>query len=196
MQTIRFTIVGLASYSQSKKLPDEKDKKESYDEFEDRVWKKKAHVATDGDSVVIPGHALHQMLVVGAKKGRLAPKSAKSAREGLANRLVTGVQILGDAETDMQLAKAEKVPINSHANGKRGSGSRVIRKFPQWPIGWTATFDVMLLDESLTADDVKAALDWGGKVCGLGRFRPENMGHNGRFRITESQTFEMDQAAE
>jgi hypothetical protein len=40
-----------------------------------------------------------------------------------------------------------------------------------------------VLDDSLTAEDIKAALEWGGLVCGLGRFRPENMGHNGRFAV-------------
>lgn len=183
MLNIHFVIAGIAPYSPSKKLPDKKGRSESYDDYEDRVWQKKAHVAEDGDSIVIPAHGIHQMLVEGAKKGRLQPKAAKSAREGLANRLVTGIAVMSDAATSMKLSKARCVAINAHANGKRGSGTRVTRKFPEWADGWTAEFDVLVVDDSVTVDDVQAALEWGGLVCGLGRFRPENMGSNGRFTV-------------
>ena len=183
MLNIKFTIEGIAPYSQSKMLDAKREKNEGWDDFESRIWRDKAHVGDDGDSILIAGHAIHQMLVVGAQKGRLQPKAAKSAREGLANRLVTGIAVQGDATTNMKLSKASCVPINAHANGKRGSGTRVVRKFPQWPNPWTASFEILLLDESLTVDDVKAALESGGLTCGLGRFRPENMGMNGRFIV-------------
>ncbi len=183
MLAIHVRIRGIAPYSQSKMLDVPRGKNEGYPAFEDRTWKLKAHVAADGDSIVIAGHAVHQMMVLGAQKGRLQPKAAKSAREGLANRLVTGVMLMGDASTSMKLSKAICVPINAHANGKRGSGTRVIRKFPEWPAGWTAEFDVIVVDESLTLEDVRAAIESGGLVAGLGRFRPENMGHNGRFTV-------------
>jgi hypothetical protein len=191
MLNISFAIQGIAPYSQSKMLSETRGKKESWDEFETRTWKDKAHTNGDGDSIVIAGHAIHQMLVVGAQKGRLQPKAAKSAREGLANRLVTGIALQGDAETSMKLSEARCVAINAHANGKRGSGTRVIRKYPEWPQGWTATFDVLVLDDSLTLDDLKSALEWGGLVCGLGRFRPENMGIYGRFTVTSYNPSEL-----
>lgn len=191
MLSITFAIKGVAPYSQSKMLEATRGTNESWEDYESRIWKQKAHVGEDGDSIVIAGHALHQMLVIGAQKGRLRPKAAKSAREGLANRLITGLAIQGDAETDMKLSQAQCVAINAHANGKRGSGTRVVRKFPQWPNPWTATFDVLLLDESLTADDVKAALVSGGLVCGLGRFRPENMGMCGRFTVVSTKASEL-----
>ena len=192
MLNISFTIKGVAPYSQSKMLDATRSTNESWEDYETRTWRDKAHVAEDAESVLIAGHAIHQMLVVGAQKGRLRPKAAKSAREGLANRLITGIAIQGDAATDMKLFKAQCVPINAHANGKRGSGTRVVRKFPQWPNPWTASFDVLLLDESLTVDDVKAALVSGGMVCGLGRFRPENMGMNGRFVVTSTKATELE----
>jgi hypothetical protein len=191
MLNISFEIEGIAPYSQSKMLVAKKGKNESYDAFEDRIWREKAHVADDGESVLIAGHAIHQMLVVGAQKGRLAPVAAKSAREGLTKRLITGIAIQGDAETSMKLSQARCVAINAHANGKRGSGTRVIRKFPEWPNGWTASFDVLVLDDSLTVTDVQSALEWGGLVCGLGRFRPENMGIYGRFLVRKTEHSEL-----
>jgi hypothetical protein len=191
MLNISFEIEGIAPYSQSKMLDASRGKNESWDGFEERTWRLKAHIADDGDSIVIAGHALHQALVMGAQKSRLAPKAAKSAREGLAKRLITGIAVQGDARTSMTLAGARCVAINAHANGKRGSGTRVIRKFPEWPIGWRASFEVLVVDDSLTADDLKSALEWAGLVCGLGRFRPENMGHNGRFRVLRAESNEL-----
>lgn len=190
MLILHCTIEGIAPYSQSQMLTEKKGKNEGYDEFETRIWRSKAHVGPDGDAIVIPGHAVQQMLVLGAQKGRLQPKAARSAREGLANRLVTGIAIQGDATTDMRLSDAICVAINAHSTGKRGSGTRVVRKFPQWPNPWTAEFDIIVLDESLTEEDVTAALQVAGLVAGLGRFRPENMGMNGRFRVLNVQASE------
>lgn len=185
MLSLNCTIVGIGPYSQSKKLEEVKGKNEGFLEFENRIWRMKAHTAADGEAIVMPGHAIHQALVEGARKGRLQPRAAKSAREGLANRLITGIAILGDATTNMKLSKAVGVAINAHSNGKRGSGSRVTRLFPQWSPGWTASFDILVLDDSLTREDLADALKWAGLCSGLGRFRPENMGHNGRFTVAE-----------
>lgn len=194
MLVVHFQIKGIAAYSQSKMLDLKRNKGESYDQFEDRVWRLKAHVGPvqNGKTpVVIPAHGIHQMLVNGAQKGRLQPIAAKSAREGLANRLVTGIALQGDAETNLTLEEARCVSINAHSTGKRGSGTRVVRKFPEWGPGWIARFGVLLVDESLTEEDLLAAAESGGLVSGLGRFRPENMGHNGRFIVIKATTSEL-----
>jgi len=189
MLSLDVRIKGLSPYSQSRMLDASlgRRKGETYDAMEDRTWRLKAHTgdAINGKTtILIPGHGIHQALVMGAKKGRLQPTGAKSSREGLANRLVTGITLMGDAETDMTLEDATCVAINAHVTGRPGSGSRVVRKFPAWPAGWTASFTVLVLDDSLTKDDVKGALDAAGLLAGLGRFRPENMGTNGRFLVS------------
>jgi len=184
MLSITCTIKGISPYSQSRKHDAEKLKDEGYDAYDIRTWKEHCHTNGDGESIVIPGHAIHQMLVVGARKGRLKPKAAASAREGLAGRLETGIALLDDAKTDMKLSEAVLVPINAHSNGDRKDRQRVTRRYPVWSPGWTATFTTLLLDESLRKEDLEDALKWGGLVCGLGRFRPECLGTNGRFVTT------------
>ena len=182
----KVTIRGTAPYSQSRKVDPRfpRGKDESYEAWEDRVWRERVHTADDGDSITIPAHALHQAMVVGAQKGRLVPQVRNSSRERLAGRLETGVMVLGEATTDMRKSAAQKITILAHSNGDRKAkkATRVERSYPAWD-AWTATFEVALVDESLTLDDLREALRWAGLVCGLGRFRPECMGHNGRFVI-------------
>lgn len=190
MQGVRFTITGTSPYSQSRRVEifEPKKDRESHDEWDERVWKLKAHTARDGKTMVIPAHGLHQAIVLGAQKGRLKPSAAKSAREGLAKRLETGIMITDHAVTDQTIEDAHMEAIQANADGKRGSGKRVTRRFPVWD-EWTATFDVVLVDETLTEADLIAAVKWAGLVAGVGRFRPSNGGSNGRFVLKEAKEF-------
>ena len=190
---IHFIINGTTPYSASRDpslLGITRGPNESFDEYENRTWKLHAHVASDGESVVIPAHGLHQALELGAQKGRLIPEAAQSQRERLSKRIATGIMLLGDLETNMKLSQAQKVTISAHANGQRGSGSRVPRSFPVWN-EWQATCDIIILDETVTMKDLSTAMRWAGLVAGLGRFRPENGGHNGRFTVKEASVVEL-----
>jgi hypothetical protein len=198
MTAIRFHIVGTSPYSQSRRadLYEVKKPDESMDEFDERTWRLKAHTGPDGESIVIPAHGLHQAIIEGAQKGRLIPTAAKSKAERLSKRVTTGIMLLGDVETDMKLSAARKITIQANADGKRGSGKRVPRRFPEWP-QWSASFDVAMLDETMTIEDLVAAVKWAGLVAGVGRFRPTNGGHNGRFAIAKAEAYEwgLDKAA-
>lgn len=198
LSAVHFKIVGTSPYSQSRRadLYEAKKPDESMDEYDERTWRLKAHVGSDGDAIVIPAHGIHQAFELGAQKGRLIPTAAKSKAERLSKRVATGIMLLGDASTDMRLSQAHKITIQANADGKRGSGKRVPRRFPEWP-QWSAEFDVVLLDETLTIDDLVAAAKWAGLVAGIGRFRAANGGHNGRFQVAEAKEFEfgLDKAA-
>lgn len=195
LTAIHFKIVGTSPYSQSRQveLVESKRADESHDEFDERTWRLKAQTGPDGDSIVIPAHGMHQAIVEGAKRGRLLPSARKKQTEVLHSRLAQGIMLTDDLATDMKLSQAQKVALPCDAKGKRGAAasSRVIRRFPVWQSGWAATFDVMLLDETLTIEDLTAAVRWAGLVAGLGRFRPANGGHNGRFNIESATATDM-----
>ena len=183
--SIHITIRGTGCFSQSKKLRETRGKKEDWSQFYSRVWKQQAHVGPDGELIVIPAFSIHQALIGGAKKGRLKPVAAKKAVEVLHARLTTGIMIPDDAQTDLKLSEAVPQTFNCHSNGKRGAGTRVDRTFPVW-MSWSAWFDVWLLDETLTKEDIDEACRWAGVANGLGRYRPENGGSNGRFIVEKS----------
>ena len=71
-----------------------------------------------------------------------------------------------------------------HADGKKGSGTRVARTFPVIH-EWDGTAEVMILDESITKDVFTRYLEEAGKFIGIGRFRPRNGGFYGRFSVGE-----------
>jgi hypothetical protein len=91
-----------------------------------------------------------------------------------------------NGEGPFTLDDAAMVTINSHANGQRGSAKRVKRRFPVF-YDWHATADVYIFDDLLTPELVDEHVEIGGMLVGLGRFRPQNGGVNGRFRLVKSE---------
>jgi hypothetical protein len=77
---------------------------------------------------------------------------------------------------------ARMIAISAGANGKRGPGTRVTRRFPVWD-KWATTFDVHILDPAITRDVFKEMVEIAGIFIGIGRFRPQNAGGNGRFQV-------------
>ena len=72
--------------------------------------------------------------------------------------------------------------LHMNADGKSGSGTRVLRCFPcirEW--GGEVTYYV--LDDTITRDAFEVHLRESGNFVGLGRFRPACGGFYGRFSV-------------
>jgi hypothetical protein len=76
------------------------------------------------------------------------------------------------------------ITISANPNGVRGDGKRVNRTFPQVP-NWKGTATFVILDDTVTKPVFERHLKEAGRFVGIGRFRPENGGLNGRFEPTE-----------
>ena len=50
---------------------------------------------------------------------------------------------------------------------------------------WTATFDVHILDPIITEDIFSEVVEQAGMFIGVGRYRPEKGGTNGRFSLSK-----------
>jgi hypothetical protein len=74
------------------------------------------------------------------------------------------------------------IDIWSNSDGVRGSGKRVMRRFPLIK-KWSAKVEIDILDDSIPEDLVERYLAEAGKLIGIGRFRPEKGGFNGRFAV-------------
>jgi hypothetical protein len=81
-------------------------------------------------------------------------------------------------------ADAEMTKINANADGRRGSGSRVPRRFPQFQ-KWHGIAEFTVVDDVITQEIFETHMKSGGIIVGIGRFRPENGGINGRFKATK-----------
>ena len=177
------TIEGLSPYSQSRQHDEPMLDKEARDAYDLRTWRSKMNVATiDGrQTVVIPAHGMHQAIAAAAKYSkRQIPGQGKATWTAKFN---SGIALLDDPALGISPADIGMVTISANADGIRGSGKRVPRRFPLIPLGWRTTFDVHILDNIITEDVFREMVEIAGMFIGIGRFRPEKGGTNGRFRI-------------
>lgn len=181
-------IVGITAYSQSKMLTGEKKETgEDWDAFEARVWKKKMHTSAgldDPNSVMqIPGQALSQALTAYAQlRGE---KVAGKGNKTWTKHFLTGARAFGDVKTSVKIADVYPETNMCDSQGNKGSsgGTRVPRTFPVINPGWKASAVFLITDKDITADKFEEYLSGAGVQIGVGRFRPQNGGHKGMFRV-------------
>ena len=177
----RLTITGISPYSQSKDHDEPLLQGEGRDDYDARTWRSKLNLSRDGQSVVIPAHALQQCLTAAAKyTKRQIPGQGKATWTA---KFQAGIMLADDPSLMVSPADVGMVTISANADGVRGSGKRVRRRFPIMN-EWSTTFEVYILDPIITEDVFREMVEIAGMFIGLGRFRPEKGGTNGRFKIT------------
>lgn len=182
--TAHVRITGITPLSQSRQHDEPKLEGERPDDYDKRTWRSKLNVAIrDGKpTVVIPAHGLHQAIAAAAKYSkRQIPGQGKATWTA---KFTAGITLLEDPALGVDPAAVDHVTISANADGVRGSGKRVPRKFPIIP-EWSAAFDIIVLDPIITEDVFREMLEMAGMFIGIGRFRPEKGGTNGRFRVAE-----------
>lgn len=178
------TITGIAPLSQSHQHDEPELEGESKGDYDKRTWRHKLNVSTrDGKpTVVIPAHGIQQAIAAAAKYSkRQIPGQGKATWTA---KFTAGISILEDPSLDIDPETVPSVTISANADGVRGSGKRVPRRFPVMN-EWETTFDVWILDPIITEEIFREMLEIAGMFIGLGRFRPEKGGTNGRFKITK-----------
>jgi len=79
---------------------------------------------------------------------------------------------------------ADPVTIQANADGVRGSGKRVPRTFPVFH-RWQAVVPFFISDDIITESVFEQTIKAAGSIVGIGRFRAEKGGRNGRFAVTK-----------
>jgi len=155
---------------------------ESHNDYDKRTWRSKLSVAVrDGTpTVVIPAHGIHQAFAAAAKYSkRQIPGQGKAT---WTKKFEAGIAILEDPALNIDPQAVQSVTISANSDGVRGSGKRVPRRFPVMN-EWRMIFEVHILDPIITEDVFREMVEIAGMFIGLGRFRPEKGGTNGRFKI-------------
>ena len=176
MKAVEVKIVSMSPYSQSRLHNSPKLEKESHEAYEQRTWREKCNFDQDG-IVYIPSMAFKQALDTVAK--RLSEKT--TGKGTLTKHFVGGVLCAENASIGYKKDEAPPITILANSDGVRGSGKRVTRTFPQWPF-WETTVAFWIMDETVTEKAFERHLAEAGKFIGIGRFRPEKGGLNGRFK--------------
>lgn len=182
MKVFLATIEGISPYSQSRGFRAKKNTGETPDAFEERTWRERIHADEDGEAF-IPGTAFKNCLSEVAKYlSESVPGKGKATytKHFEAGLLVPDAVPLGVKKADVE---CEELFLN--ADGRRGGGKRVWKKYPVFR-KWGGTVRIMAFDPVLCdkPDKIREYLTHAGQFIGIGRFRPRNNGYYGRFRVT------------
>jgi hypothetical protein len=172
-------------YSQSAMHDGEMLDRESHEDHDERTWRDKCTVNNAGQ-VCIPSMAFKQCIDTAAYKLGVKVPNRRGAtyRNFFASGFFCNENVpIGNGKV-LKKTDAEMVTINANANGKRGSGTRVKRRFPMFS-QWNGVAEFTITDDIITREIFETHVKAAGMIVGIGRFRPENGGTNGRFRATK-----------
>jgi hypothetical protein len=172
-------LTSASAYSPSKKPVSAKLENEQDDAYDLRTWREHIHQNEDG-WVVIPANALRMGLWEAAQhmKEKIKGKGAALWHK----KFERGILILEDAVTNVKAADVGHEELFVNPQGKRGGGSRVMRRYP-CVTAWVADVDVVIADTVIDRAVFERTFDAFGKFIGVGRWRVANLGMKGRFQV-------------
>ena len=185
MKPINLAVVSLESvtpYSPSRNYTAEvpKLKDESADAYDERTWRHHAH-ASDGKSptIVIPGECFAWSLKAMSKRrsDRIPGKGQKTYTAAF-----DPTEVIGSIDTGVDVSEPEMEAFMANADGVRGSGKRVLRRFPRVD-AWAGKLTYLMWDVRITEQVFGETIEDAGLLIGIGRRRPENKGMFGRYRV-------------
>lgn len=154
--------------------------REQADEYDKRLWREKAHYTAD-NQVFIPAVYFKRALEEVAKfLGIQIPGKGKST---YTKHFLSGVQIIEDMALPEKKDDVKMVPISCNADGRRGSGARVLRRFPSIP-KWSGKIKLIVVDEIITEPVLREHLTKAGMLIGIGSFRIAKGNSSGGFTLT------------
>lgn len=180
LRTCRIHVQSVSPYSASRYHEEPKLAKETHADYDLRTWRHKLTLGTDGN-VVIPGAGFKQAIDGAAKM--VGGKIPGKGQATYAKLFTTGVLVEGDMPLGLDPNDVDFVRIFANLDGVRGGSSRGFRWFPQIPV-WSGVLDLVISDPDLPDAVFERVVAASGRCQGVGRWRPEKGGSNGRFTVT------------
>jgi hypothetical protein len=173
-------LKSLTPYGQGKMHLEPKLPQELNDAYAERTWRARTHSAAG--ELYIPPMAFKLLLEATAKYlGDQIPGQGKRTytakyRQGV---IIPDPVMLGIHVEDIGYQKI----FTSAGGGQSRHETRVWRYFPVIE-QWAGILTILAIDDIFTADVVEKHLHQGGKIVGIGVWRPENGGMWGKFDVT------------
>jgi hypothetical protein len=177
MHKATIELTSESAYSQTKYHGLPKEDNETDFDYEERTWKSKMSVGKGG-TVIIQAAAFKRCLEDAGKY--LGMKIKGQGKKTYTQKFKSGIGVLEDLDTGVPSDQIVKVPLFVPSDGKRGGSRRVVRNFPHI-MEWSGTLEVYVFDNVITEDVLMHHIDAMGKFIGVGNYRPEVGGSNGRF---------------
>jgi len=184
MKTAIVTIEGIAPYQQGRYHQTEPLEKESKDDFEKRTWREKCHADNDG-YIFIPPMAFKKALERAASFLSMKVPGKGGGKATFTKHFLAGILVTDGLKLSVKKDDVDGVWIFGNSQGKRGSaGPRVAKCFPTIH-EWGGDVTYFILDETITREVLEQHVTESGNFIGVGVFRPENGGYNGRFVVKD-----------
>ncbi len=193
----KFDIVGIAPLSYSKVILTPKERGETSGKHEDRCWRERLHVDSEG-LVFLPAMALKKQGEAAGKA--LAETIPGKGKKTYTNEFKTGTMVMDNLRILVPDGNGKWVSIKSEdvegqrvfvpADGKPGGGSRVWKIFPTIP-QWRTSGIVHVMSKVL-CDEMEKVHEYAiyaGQFLGMGSFAARVGGLNGRY-LVENWTVE------
>jgi hypothetical protein len=183
MKVATVELTSVTPYSASRMHDTPKLEKERADEYEGRTWREKAYYDESGVAY-IPSIAFKQSIDAAAKYLSLqVPGKGKAT---YTKNFASGVLCSDNMPLGLTRDNVTGVTINAHADGRRGSGKRVKRTMPVFP-KWSGKLTFYIFDDAIPKDIFEYVIKESGKFIGVGQYRPQNGGLNGRWEVKSVQ---------
>jgi len=183
ISTLSFDLQSVAPMFFGAPVFEKKKSDETHEQLEERVWRDKVRQNADGHVYIQPFALKNALEAAGSRLNmKLTGKATytKLFRQGI---VINDEIVLHDRSgKPVTIEAVRPIPMFVPSDGKRGSGKRVMRIFPQI-LEWFASVEIMCFDQRLTEDVVRAHLEEAGKFIGFGSMRVENGGVAGRFAV-------------
>lgn len=191
LRSCKVHIQGVSPYSSSRAHEEEKLAKETHEDYDKRTWRHKLTYRTlaNGDKMaVIPSGGIKKAIDGAAQMvGGKIPGRGNATYSKL---FMTGVLVENDMDLNLDVNEVESIRVHCHADGNPKSGKRVYRTFPIVP-AWNGIANILVTDPDLPDAVFERVVTAAGRCQGLGRWRPERGGSNGRFSVTKFEWSEM-----
>ncbi len=174
-------IVGASPISFGAPIKSERGTGEPHAAFEERAWRERMHTDEKG-IVFIPPNAIKNCISDVAKY--LSESVPGKGKATYTKFFEAGIFVADPVSLGIKAADVVAERLFVPSDGKRGGGTRVWKNFPLI-LKWSGTAILYVLDPVLISkpEKIQEYLSHAGKFIGLGRFRPRNNGHYGRFNV-------------
>ena len=180
MKTYEAHIKSAAPATFSRQHNADKESGESHDAYEKRTWREKLTFADNNIDAIINPMAFKFAISSAARKR--GEKIAGKGNKTWAKLFDSGILIMQAVPLGVTRETVAGLSISVNADGVRGGGKRVMRTFPIVR-QWEGKLVIHVLDDEITGDILRKYVDEAGKFIGIGQFRPENLGTNGRWEV-------------
>jgi len=169
---IRVKIRGIADYLQHRPTMEPEDNVRKSGEIDySNEWQKSMYF-DDEIGCYIPAEQIKASLVQAGKSFRIKGRMGKSYKD------FVKATVFIDPN---RIPLGKKEPDYIHEAFVVIQRNQVLRRRPAFKKGWEAEFNLVVLDEQIGTDRLKQIIEYAGKFCGIGDWRPDY----GRFEIVE-----------